>query len=78
MTLKEADEVATKRLPVTHQGVIYKRITQVGYKYSEDGKKIPFVRLEDTRVHSYTDANPQQCDPISENKEKNDETADNC
>lgn len=50
MTLKEADEVAIKRLPVTHQGVTYVRITQIGYKYGEDGHKTPYIRLQDRAV----------------------------
>lgn len=52
MTLKEADEVAIKRLPVTHQGVTYVRITQIGYKYGEDGHKTPYIRLQDKSGHS--------------------------
>ena len=81
MTLKEADEIATQRLPVTHHGVTYVRITQIGYKYREDGSKLPYIRLQDKSGHSFTYASPQQCKVASdeaENKENNDETADNC
>lgn len=74
MTIKEADEVAIKRLPVTHQGVTYARITQIGYKYGEDGHKTPYVRLQDKCGYSFTDAIPQLCEiAVENNSEKNTE-----
>lgn len=79
MTLKEADEVAIKRLPVEHRGIRYVRITQIGYKYTDAGK-IPYIRLQDKCGHSFTDANPYRCKIASEEeefKENEDETTDN-
>lgn len=81
MTLKEAAEAAMMRVQVVHQGVTYERITQIGYKYGDDGSQTPYVRLRDRWGHSFTDASPQQCKVASEEaetKENNDETADNC
>lgn len=58
MTLREADEVAMKRLPVVYKGIEYRRIIQTGYNYDENGQRHGFVQLLDKCNHSVTYANP--------------------
>ncbi len=62
MTLQEADRVAEQRLPVLHRGIRYERIQEIGYKYLDDGRKIPFIRLKDNNGLSFTDARPHMCE----------------
>ena len=61
MTLKEADEAAWKFLPVIHDGIEYKRITQTGYRYDERRGRIPFVQLQSKYGNSVTYADPALC-----------------
>lgn len=66
MTLREADEAAQKCLPIIHKSpgqpvIEYRRITQTGYKYDENGRRIGFVQLLDKCRHSVTDADPAHC-----------------
>lgn len=59
MTLKEADEVAQKLLPVEYNGITYKRIRQSGWNYDEFGRRSSaFVTLEDKCKNSVTVADP--------------------
>ena len=58
MTLREADEVAMKRLPVVYKGIEYRRIIQTGYNYDENGLRHGFVQLLDKCNHSVTYADP--------------------
>lgn len=62
MTLTEAREAAQKGKKVICGGVRYARIEFVGYKYTEDGREIPSVRLLDKNKHSVTDATPRMCE----------------
>ena len=72
MTLSEAREAAQKGVAVVSAGVRYARIEFVGYKYTEDGREIPSVRLLDKSKHSITDANPHMCEVApNENTEDN-------
>ena len=72
MTLSEAREAAQKGVAVVSAGVRYARIEFVGYKYTEDGKEIPSVRLLDKGKHNITDANPRMCKVApNENTEEN-------
>jgi len=57
VNLREADEVALKRLPVVHDGIVYQRITQTGYNYDENGRH-GFVQLLDKNDNSVTYADP--------------------
>ena len=62
MTSKEADEAAKKGLPVIYEGIEYKRITEVGYRYDGKGNRHPFVQLLDKNCYKsvvYTD--PARC-----------------
>lgn len=61
MTLSEAREAAQKGVVIVSGGVRYTRIEFVGYKYTENGREIPSVRLLDKSGHSITDASPQMC-----------------
>lgn len=61
MTLSEAREAAQKGVAIVSAGVRYARIEFVGYKYTEDGREIPSVRLLDKGRNSITDASPQMC-----------------
>lgn len=71
MTLSEAREAAQKGVAVVSAGVRYARIEFVGYKYTEDGREIPSVRLLDKGKHSITDASPHMCEVASdENTQK--------
>jgi hypothetical protein len=58
MTLREADEVAQKRLPVVYKGIEYLRIIQTGYNYDENGRRHGFVQLLDKCNHSVMYADP--------------------
>lgn len=58
MNMREADEVAIKRLPVVHDGIEYQCITQTGYTYDENGKRHGFVQLLDKCDRSVTYADP--------------------
>lgn len=62
MTLKEADEVAQKRLPVMYQGIEYTRVVQVGYTYDMQGHRNSFVQLLDKCGHSVTYGDPGRCE----------------
>lgn len=55
MTLKEADEVAKKCLPVMYNGILYTRITRVGYTYDKEGKRNSFVQILDKNSNSVMD-----------------------
>lgn len=72
MTLREADEAAAKHLPIESGGIIYVRILEIGYKYTEDGRRVSFVRLKDRCGHSITDADPFRC-KIAENHTEQEE-----
>lgn len=61
MTLSEAREAAQKGVAIVSGGVRYTHIEFVGYKYTENGREIPSVRLLDRSGHSITDASPQMC-----------------
>ena len=39
---------------------------EAGYKYTEDGREIPSVRLLDKSKHSITDASPHMCEVASD------------
>lgn len=58
MTTKEASKAAIRCLPVTSNGVEYKRICRTGYSYDEQGRWKPFVVLQDKRTNSETYADP--------------------
>lgn len=58
MNMREADEVAQKRLPVVYKGIEYLRIIQTGYNYDENGQRHGFVQLLDKCSHSVTYADP--------------------
>lgn len=58
MTLREADAVAMKRLPVVYKDIEYRRIIQTGYNYDENGRRHGFVQLLDKCDHSVTYADP--------------------
>lgn len=60
MTLKEADAAAMKCLPVIYDGIKYRRITQIGYKYSAAGRR-EFIQLADWNENSVIDADPKLC-----------------
>lgn len=67
MTLKEADEAAQKCLPIIHHApgqpaIEYRRITQTGYNYDENGNRSGFVQLLDKHRNSVTDAEPEHCE----------------
>ena len=59
MTLKEADEAAVKRLPVTYNGIEFVRITRTGYHYDENGQRRGFIELLDKCGNSVTYARPE-------------------
>ena len=61
MTLKEADEIARKKLPVVNDGIEYLRICEIGYSYDNKGRPAPFVVLFDKCRHSVTRADPARC-----------------
>ncbi len=61
ITLKEADEIAAKRLPVIYDGITYSRITEIGYRYTDHNGKIPFIQLLDKGGRSVTYADPKRC-----------------
>ncbi len=61
MTLREANEAAAKCLPIEHGGIVYVRISAIGYKYQRDGIRTPFVRLVDQCGHCTVDASPEKC-----------------
>lgn len=60
MTLKEADEAACKALPVICNGIKYRRITQIGYKYDSKGRH-EYIQLLDWNKNSVIDAEPKHC-----------------
>jgi len=74
VTLREADEAAAKHLPIESGGIVYVRILEIGYKYTENGARVPFVRLKDKSGHSITDADPVRCkivgNPTAQEDEK--------
>ena len=74
MTLREADEAAAKHLPIESGGIVYVRILEIGYKYTDNGARVPFVRLKDKSGHSITDADPVRCkivgNPTAQEDEK--------
>lgn len=74
MTLREADEAGAKHLPIESGGIVYVRILEIGYKYTENGARVPFVRLKDKSGHSITDADPIRCkiveNPTAQEDEK--------
>ena len=61
MTMREADEIAQKRLPVIHGGIEYVRIVETGYSYDEQGHRSGYVVLLDKCEHSVTHADPARC-----------------
>lgn len=61
MTLKEADEIARKKLPVVNNDIEYLRICEIGYSYDDKGRPTPFVVLFDKCGHSVTRADPARC-----------------
>ena len=70
MTLKEADNVAKKRLPVVfddglHEHAEYTRITEIGYRYDDSGTAHPFVQLLGRSNNSVTYADPAHCSLIN-------------
>lgn len=75
MTLKDADLVAQRMSPVEekHTGVVYTRILEIGYHYGKDGKKTPFICLQDKSGHSVTYADPTMCNEV----ERQDENIEN-
>jgi hypothetical protein len=78
MTLREADEAAQKGLPIIHQApgytpIKYTRITQVGYRYDENGHRSGFVQLLDKCGHSVTNADPAHCELEKEPKKETEE-----
>lgn len=58
MNLREADEVAQKRLPVVYDGVEYTRITQTGYNYDKNGRRHGYVQLLDKCGNSVVNVDP--------------------
>jgi len=74
VTLREADEAAAKHLPIESGGIVYVRILEIGYKYTDNGARVPFVRLKDKSGHSITDADPVRCkivgNPTAQEDEK--------
>lgn len=73
MTLREADEAAAKNLPIESGGIVYVRILEIGYKYTENGVRVPFVRLKDKCGHSITDADPVRCKIVENHTAQEDE-----
>lgn len=61
MTLKEADEAARRCLPVVHDGITYRRITEIGYRFDNKGQRSGFVVLLDRGGWSVTYAAPERC-----------------
>lgn len=66
MTLREADKVARMGWPIIHQKpgerpVEYSRITQIGYKYTNRGRRVEYVQLLDKNGTSVTEADPAHC-----------------
>ena len=62
MTLKEATEAAERCAPVTHNGIEYDRITEAGYHYDANRKRLPFVQLLDRCGQSVIYAHPSLCE----------------
>ncbi len=71
MTLKDADLVAQRMSPVEEKqtGIVYVRILEIGYHYGKDGKKTPFICLQDRSGHSVTYADPAKCNEVEREKE---------
>lgn len=70
ITLKEADEIAAKRLPVECDGITYSRITEIGYRYTGKGEKTSFVQLLDKGGRSVTYADPKRCNVATDNTQE--------
>ena len=60
MTLREADEAARRCLPVVHDGITYRRITEIGYRFDNNGQRSGFVVLLDRGGWSVTYAAPER------------------
>lgn len=70
MTLKEADEAARMFLPVDYNGITYRRITQIGYKYDSRYGRREYIQLLDRNENSVTDADPELCTVAIDFKKK--------
>lgn len=70
MTLKEADEIARKCLPVINDGIEYRRICETGYRYDEHGNRSGYVVLLDRYANSVTRADPARCKLKEETDER--------
>lgn len=70
MTLKEAGEAAERRDRIESNGITYEKIIMIGYKYTDDSGRVPFVRLKDINKLSVTDAHPSQCSVYSPSERK--------
>ena len=70
MTLKEAGEAAVRRDRIESNGITYEKIIMIGYKYTDDGERVPFVRLKDINKLSVTDAHPSQCSVYGQRERK--------
>lgn len=66
MTLKESTEAAASLTPVMYNGIKYKRITQAGYRYDQEGKRHSFVQLLDETDRSVTYADPAKVEALEE------------
>ncbi len=61
MTLKEVFSIMKRHAPVECKGIDYNRITKVGWELNPKTNELsPYVELEDSSLHSYTFADPQQ------------------
>ncbi len=60
MTIEQCAEAAKKRLIVTHDGIVYLRISRISKVYPADTSRKPYyvVELEDKCLHSITEADP--------------------
>lgn len=70
MTLKEAGEAAERRDRIESNGITYEKIIMIGYKYTDDSGRVPFVRLKDINKLSVTDAHPSQCSVYGQSERK--------
>lgn len=69
MNMAECVEAAKARIPVIHDGIVYRRISRISKVYPDSGKTPYYVvELEDKCLHSLTEADPGKVEVYNEKK----------
>lgn len=66
MNIKELNPAMMSEVPVTYNGIEYKRISAIIFRKAKEGKFVQ-VELEDKKVHSVTIADPNRVIRVNKN-----------